>query len=215
VKDRNSLEGIRIYCKLNEIKEELINLGRNAPVSSSKSRGIKKRFEEYPEIYFTFMDDPEVEPTNNHAERSLRKPVIFKKINQGIQSPTGNLVWEAKWSAVATLSKQGRKIIPFLEETFDSYFEGKPVPSLLNPGKPVAQKYIELAKEEREQLRRLEKENIKARKAGLPCQARPEVAKPFNADERDDISGDNNSCEPRSLGRRRKARITSPRGGMR
>jgi len=41
------------------------------------------------EDLFRFIDNPEIEPTNNHAEKGLRHPVVIRKISGGSRSNGG------------------------------------------------------------------------------------------------------------------------------
>jgi hypothetical protein len=50
---------------------------------------IKKRLVKHNNELLTFLDHPEIEPTNNRAERQLRPNVIMRKITFGNRSQTG------------------------------------------------------------------------------------------------------------------------------
>jgi hypothetical protein len=64
------------------------------PDAIPKSRGIKKRFVERGGSCFTFLDRPDIPPTNNDAERSLREYVTGRHISFGSQSLAGNCCLE-------------------------------------------------------------------------------------------------------------------------
>jgi len=51
------------------------------------------------------LDDPEIEPTNNRAERALRPAVIARKVSQCTKSARGTGVFEAWTSVLGTLSR--------------------------------------------------------------------------------------------------------------
>jgi transposase len=57
---------------------------------------------------WTFIDQPDVEPTNNHAERELRAFVLWRKRYFGAQSERGHLFAERLMSVVATAKKQNK-----------------------------------------------------------------------------------------------------------
>ena len=63
---------------------------------------------------FTFLREKEVEPTNNHAERSLRFLVIMRKICFGTRSPEGSASHGVLASLLQTAKLQGKKGIDFL-----------------------------------------------------------------------------------------------------
>lgn len=63
---------------------------------------------------FTFLRVPGVEPTNNHAERSLRFLVIMRKICFGTRSPAGSESHGVLTSLLETAKRQKRDPIAFL-----------------------------------------------------------------------------------------------------
>jgi transposase len=50
------------------------------------------------EWLFKFVTDPDVEPTNNRAERALRPSVMYRKRNGGTRSESGDRVYERIYS---------------------------------------------------------------------------------------------------------------------
>jgi transposase len=57
-----------------------------------------------------------VEPTNNAAERSLRRAVLWRRKSFGTQSATGSWFVGRILTAVATLRQQGRDVLEYLVE---------------------------------------------------------------------------------------------------
>jgi hypothetical protein len=57
---------------------------------------------------FTFVRDPQVEATNNRAERSLRPLVIARKVSGGTRSPAGSTSRMVLYSIAATARLQGK-----------------------------------------------------------------------------------------------------------
>ena len=56
-------------------------LGEQSPKTTRKKATVlAERFEKFGESYFLFIDNPEIEPTNNAAEREIRTLVIDRKI---------------------------------------------------------------------------------------------------------------------------------------
>jgi transposase len=64
---------------------------------------------------FTFLDVNGMEPTNNHAEQSLRLPVIFRKICFGNRSVIGAQTFSTNLSLIVTAKRQGREPLTFLQ----------------------------------------------------------------------------------------------------
>ena len=59
---------------------------------------------------FLFLRRPEVEPTNNRAERGLRPAVIARKVSQCSRNATGAGIIETMKSITATLALRGHDI---------------------------------------------------------------------------------------------------------
>jgi transposase len=81
---------------------------------------------------WTFVEDQDVEPTNNFAERIVRQGVLWRKTSFGTQSERGARYVERILTACATCHLQGRSIIKYLRHACHCYLEGISVPSLIN-----------------------------------------------------------------------------------
>lgn len=92
--------------------------------------GICKRILAEEEHLWTFVDH-DVEPTNNNAERALRKGVLWRKISYGTQSENGSRFVERIMTAAATCQQQGRNVFDYLTEACEARRHGRDAPSLL------------------------------------------------------------------------------------
>ena len=79
---------------------------------------------------WTFVTVEGVEPTNNAAERSLRGPVIHRKLSHGTRSEEGERFIERALSASVTCRLQGRSLFAYLAELFTARSRGQPLPAL-------------------------------------------------------------------------------------
>jgi transposase len=79
---------------------------------------------------WAFASHPGVQPTNNHAERSLRGAVIYRKLSLGSQSAEGERNIERLLSASITCRLQSRSLFAYLTDTLTAHARGDPVPSL-------------------------------------------------------------------------------------
>ena len=79
-----------------------------------KHAGVARETLKYIECLWTFIEHEGVEPTNNTAERTLRHPVIARKLSFGSQSDRGLRFIERMMSVRATLLQQGRSLLDFL-----------------------------------------------------------------------------------------------------
>ena len=73
-----------------------------------------KELYKHKEHLWTFRSDPEVEPTNNAGERSLRHGVIWRKLSFGTQSERGDRFVETLLTSIETCQKQGRSVVQFV-----------------------------------------------------------------------------------------------------
>lgn len=69
---------------------------------------------------FTFLTRPGMPPTNNHAERALRGPVLARKISFGSRSDAGAHAFAVLASLLSTARRQKQPAIPFLYALFTS-----------------------------------------------------------------------------------------------
>ncbi len=80
---------------------------------------------------WTFVRHPEVEPTNNAAERAIRPAVLWRTGSFGTQSAEGSRFVEAMMTAVATLKQQHRPVLNYLAAACAAALYGEPIPALL------------------------------------------------------------------------------------
>ena len=93
-------------------------------------RGIARNLIKVWPALWTFARHKGVEPTNNHAERSLRGAVIYRKLSLGSQSEQGQHTTERLLSASITCRLQHRSLFDYLSELLAAHARGDPVPSL-------------------------------------------------------------------------------------
>lgn len=80
---------------------------------------------------WTFVRVEGVEPTNNHAERVLRRAVIWRKRCFGADSEDGCRFVERMMTTVMTRRLQKLQVLQFLEAAIKAHRSGKPGPSLI------------------------------------------------------------------------------------
>jgi len=116
--------------------EVLARLTRGAELGHAL-RGRCREILRLAEALFTFVAVEGIGPTNNIAERAIRKAVLWRKGSYGTQSLGGRRFVGRILSVVATLRQQGRKVLGYLVEACEARLFGEPAPSLLPA--PVAQ----------------------------------------------------------------------------
>lgn len=75
-----------------------------------------------------------VEPTNNHAERVLRKGVLWRKNAFGSQSAAGCRFVERLLTVTQTLRLQDRHVLTFLRDSLTAHRQGQSPPQLIKVG---------------------------------------------------------------------------------
>jgi hypothetical protein len=82
---------------------------------------------------WTFVWETEVEPTNNCAERPLRRAVLWRRRSFGTQSEAGSQFVERILTTLTTLRQQRRDVLDYLTSACAAAIRKDPAPSLLPP----------------------------------------------------------------------------------
>jgi transposase len=106
-------------------------LARAAQAKIKRLSGSCENILAHRDALWTFVDNPQVEPTNNHAERELRKFVLWRKSSFGTQSERGNRFAERIMTVVHTARKQGKPVLAYLTAACQADRLGQPCPSLV------------------------------------------------------------------------------------
>lgn len=80
---------------------------------------------------FLFAEADGVAPTNNAAEQSLRRAVIFRKLCFGTEAGSGSDVLAATFSVVETCRRLGRNAHTYLHAAMTAHFQNRPAPRLI------------------------------------------------------------------------------------
>jgi transposase len=87
---------------------------------------------------WTFVWEDDVEPTNNQAERPLRRAVLWRRRSFGTQSETGSRFVERILTVVTTLRQQQRDVVAYLTAACRAKLHGDPAPALVPRWRPIA-----------------------------------------------------------------------------
>jgi Transposase IS66 family len=112
-----------------ELRTLLEQAGRKTPKNTYHRRFANNLLKIWPALW-TFVTHPDVEPTNNAAERSLRGPVIHRKLSQGTRSQNGERFTEHAPSASVTCRLQHRSLFSYLTDLLTAHARGDPLPTL-------------------------------------------------------------------------------------
>ena len=81
-----------------------------------------------------FVLEEGVEPTNNHAERMLRRGVLWRKRSFGSHSQAGCRFVERMLTVVQTLRLQKRPVLAYLQDAISAHRAALPAPKFLAAG---------------------------------------------------------------------------------
>ncbi len=124
----------RLKREMKPIQTELRKLLDRAARKSARTRYHGRFARNLLKIWpalFTFVTVEGVEPTNNAAERSLRGPVIHRKLSHGTRTADGERFVERALSASVTCRLQGRSLYTYLSELLTAHPRGDPLPTLV------------------------------------------------------------------------------------
>lgn len=116
--------------QLNQRRDAFLKLAQRPP-PRSETRTLAERLKRHRREYFTFLELPHVEPTNNGTERAHRFVVIDRKLTQGTRGIAGRRWCERIWTTVATCTQQQRSVFRFLEDAVLAHLTHRSAPSLL------------------------------------------------------------------------------------
>ena len=123
----------RLRRELKPIQHELRQLlqqhGRKSTYTRYHRVFANKLINIWPALW-TFTTTPGVQPTNNAAERSLRGPVMHRKLSHGTRSANGERFIERAPSASVTCRLQHRSLFAYLHELLTNHAHGDPLPAL-------------------------------------------------------------------------------------
>ncbi|MCA1680679.1 MAG: IS66 family transposase [Actinobacteria bacterium] len=113
-----------------ELRKLLEHGARKSKRTRYHGRFARNLLKIWPALW-TFVTVTGVEPTNNAAERSLRGPVIHRKLSHGTRTDDGERFVERVLSASVTCRLQRRSLFAYLVELLTAHPRGDPLPTLV------------------------------------------------------------------------------------
>lgn len=105
-------------------------LQRGAASGVDKTAGLCRRLLKLQGPMWRFAQVEGLEPTNNLAERMLRRGVLWRKKSFGSHSAGGCHFVERMLSVSMTLELRGRNVLEYLTAAVAAHREGRPVPAV-------------------------------------------------------------------------------------
>lgn len=109
--------------------ESLLEQGSRC--NESKTANTCKRLLKDKAALWTFIDNEDVQPTNNFAEQLIRAYVLWRKSSFGTQSDRGNLFVERMMTVTTTCKLQKRNRYDYITSAVAAHFRNEPAASLL------------------------------------------------------------------------------------
>jgi transposase len=106
-------------------------LQRGCRCADRKAARFCANLQELQVSLWQFVEQEGIEPTNNHAERLLRRGVLWRKNAFGCASERGCRFVERLLTAAQTRRLQGQEVLSYLEAALAAHRNGLPAPSLL------------------------------------------------------------------------------------
>ena len=94
-----------------KLRHKLVFLLDSDYDSRKCSKFVKNLLKRKKEWLFNFVMNPDVEPTNNRAERALRPSVIYRKVSGGSRSERGAEIYTRIYSVYYTSKLRGKNFI--------------------------------------------------------------------------------------------------------
>jgi len=130
IHQREKIPPDRFRRRLEQQRDQFLRMARRTQ-AGGEAEILAKRFREHGREYFTFITQPNIDPTNNVAEQAIRFCVIDRLITQGTRGGAGRQWCERIWTTLATCAQRGDRAFPFIARAVHAFFSGTPSPSLL------------------------------------------------------------------------------------
>ena len=115
----------KIYAQqVAQIEKRLADLAKTTWDDADATR-LSKRLKKHEKSLTTFLHKPEVDGTNNAAERALRPAVVMRKITGGSRAKKSARAWAMIASVIRTAEQQGRDVIETIKTLLRAEWEGK------------------------------------------------------------------------------------------
>jgi transposase len=125
--DREGRSSPQLKSKLQDRGRQLIALGLHHDDTQALATSLQKHFGSL----WHFLDHPDIEATNNHAERMLRGIVIRRKLSFGSGSESGAKALSHLTSVASTCRLQGKAPVKCFQDALESHLQGQPAPALV------------------------------------------------------------------------------------
>jgi len=127
---REALAPATYKRKVRELEKRLDELGR-AHWKDPDAARLSARLVKHRAHLTTFLHRPEVDGTNNAAERALRPAVVMRKITGGSRGRSAARAWAVLSSVMRSAQQQGRHVLETVKTLLRGAWSGNPMPVLV------------------------------------------------------------------------------------
>src|SRR5260221_4864971 len=127
---RDALAPATYKRKVRELEKRLDELGRTHWEDPDAAR-LSARLPKHRDHLTTFLHRPEVDGTNNAAERALRPAVVMRKITGGSRGRGAAKAWAVLFSVMRSARQQNRNVLETIKILLRGAWSGNPVPVLV------------------------------------------------------------------------------------
>jgi transposase len=117
-----------LLMRVEPIKTELLRLLECGVAGGS---GMCANLLKHWKAIWTFLSLPEMEPTNNIAERAVRPMVLLRKRSLGTGNAAGGIFTERAQTVIATCKQNGQNALTYLRGVVRAFLVGEDTPKLL------------------------------------------------------------------------------------
>jgi transposase len=131
--ERGEIDRLVLIQKMKPIQKEVrrrLSILRDHPSAEKKARGIAKDLLRQWEFLWTYVHLEGAVPTNNEAERALRKAVLWRKGSFGVNSLQGAVFVERILTLAGTTRRRGLDLLDWLTRAIQAGLDGNPSPPL-------------------------------------------------------------------------------------
>ncbi len=131
--ERGELDRRTLIQRMKPIQKEIwqrLEILRDHPLTEKKARGIAKDLLRQWESMWTYVREDSAVPTNNEAERALRKAVLWRKGSFGVDSLEGARFAERILTIAGTTRRRGIDLLDWLTRAIQADLNGDPPPAL-------------------------------------------------------------------------------------
>lgn len=129
--ERGELDRNTLIQKMKPIESELrkrLIILRDAPKITQKAKGTATDLLRQWGSMWTYVHQEDSVPTNNEAERSIRKAVIWRKTSLGVESTKGAAFVERMLTLAGTARKRSVDLLEWLTQSIKAKLSGQSTP---------------------------------------------------------------------------------------